>query len=170
MQESKALPIFSQKKILTVVNFIKKERPDLWVSWKTLEDSSREDLYRKTVNEILDLIRPQNWTKTLSETTALMWSVRKALRAELGLPVVPSFTKEQITKAVNLIKEVRPDLWEVWKTHEKNSESYQPIRKELVKVIQKLKIAKYDVEMQSLITGVRMVVLVEAGVWTADEI
>jgi hypothetical protein len=99
-----------------------------------------------------------------------MWSVRKALRAELGLPVEPSFAKEQITAAVILIREVRPNLWEVWKTYEKNNENYQPIRKELVDVIQKLKITKNDVEMQSLITGVRMVVLVEAGVWTADEI
>ncbi len=64
MQESKALPIFSPKKISTVVNFIKKERPDLWDSWKNLEDSSNEDLYRSTVNEIIDLIRPQNWTRS----------------------------------------------------------------------------------------------------------
>jgi hypothetical protein len=171
MQDSKALPIFSPKKISTVVNFIKKERPDLWDLWKSLEESDNEDLYRKTVNEIIDLIRPQSWTKTLNERTELMWSVRNVLRSERSLPIVnTSFTKEKIASSVSYIKKSRPELWETWKNYEKNDQSYQPIRTEIIDLLQEMEIAKNSLEMQSLLTVIRHVVLADSGIWEPDEI
>jgi RNA polymerase-interacting CarD/CdnL/TRCF family regulator len=126
---TKALPIFSPKAITTLINFIKKERPDLWESWRKLEDSSEEELYLKTVQEIAVLTRSLNMTKTLSEETALLRRLRNILRSELSLPTgKTNFTKEQISRSTDHIKRLRPDLWESWKTYEKNGESFQQIR------------------------------------------
>jgi hypothetical protein len=171
MKYDRAFPIFSPKAILTAVNFIKKERPDLWESWKKLEESSEEEFYRKTFAEIAALIRSLNMTKTLSERTVLMLKIRKVLRSELSLPIVETrFTKEQISRSVDHIKKSRPDLWEAWKVYEKNGQTFQEIRGALEALLKEMKITTYSSQMTDLITAIRHVVLVDAGVWKPDEI
>jgi hypothetical protein len=87
------------------------------------------------------------------------------------LPTVnTSFTKEQISNSVSHIKKSRPELWETWKGYEKNGQSYQPIRTEIVSLLQEMEIAKNGVQMQSLLTAIRHVALVDSGIWESDEI
>jgi hypothetical protein len=171
MEYTKALPIFSPKAVTTLINFIKKERPGLWELWMKLEDSSEEELYQKTVQEIRVLTRSLNMTKTLSEETALLRRLRNIIRSERSLPTgKTNFTKEQVLRSRDHIKQLRPDLWEGWKVYEKNGQSFQSIKGEIVSVLEAMKMTKNMLETQHLIDELRYVVFVEAGIWQPDEI
>jgi hypothetical protein len=170
MQNSKARPIYSPKQISTAVELIKKERPELWDLWKELEDGPEDDRSEELMSGIRKILKTLNITKNLSETTDLMWGVHLRLRAELGLWAGTQLNAEQISAAVDSIKRGNPDLWSQWKACEINGESYQKIKPILVNIIQNLNISKNRIEMQAIIRAVRMAVLVDAGIWSADEI
>jgi hypothetical protein len=168
--KQKAQPIFSPKQISNAVELIKKEGPELWSLWKELEDGPEDSRSKELMSGIRRILKTLNITKDLHEMTALTWGVHLRLRAELGLWAGKQLNSDQIHIAVDLIKIGNPDLWNQWKEYERNGESYQKIRPVLVNLLQHLSITKGPVEIQALITAVRMAVLVDAGIWSVDEI
>jgi len=170
MENSKAQPIFSPKKISEMVDLIKRERPDLWELWKELEESDSEDRYREMVDEVRRLIKFNNITNNLVETSALLRSLRRLIRSELGFGAGVQFEKEKIFEAAELIKTTRPDLWEQWKNYERTGKSYIPIRKSLSDILEKFLSETNSVKIQGMLNLLRHLVLVESGVWSPDEI
>ncbi len=108
--------------------------------------------------------------KNFSETTELIWAVRTSLRTELGLWAGVKFNSEQVTAAIKEIKEKNPDIWDEWKNRERNDESYQSLKEDLVKILLGLDFVGEGVEVHDLMKEIRNTVLVEAGVWDAAEI
>jgi hypothetical protein len=170
MKNSKAQPIFSPKKISEMVDLIKRERPDLWKLWKELEDSESEDRYREMVDEVRKLIKSANITNDLVETSALLRSIRRLIRLELGFFSGVQYEKEKVFEAAELIKATRPDLWEQWKGYERNGQSYVPIRKNLLEILEKFLSETNSVKIQGMLNLLRHLVLVESGVWSRDDI
>ena len=170
MPISKAQPIFSPKQISNAVELIKKEGPELWILWKELEDGPEDSRSKELMSGIRRILKTLNITKDLHEMTSLTWEVHLRLRAELGLWAGKQLNSDQIHAAVDSIKIGNPDLWNQWKEYERNGESYQEIRPVLVNLLQHLSITKGPVEIQALITAVRMAVLVDVGIWSVDEI
>ena len=155
-----------------VMLLLQQLRPGFWEQWAEIERNHKPfDAIRKAVIEFLreQGIVEKNGADALSEAQYFS-ALRKKILMQNGLWLgATEYTREDILKIVEYIKNKRPDLWEDWGRKEENNEPAGDMLWELNRLILEFVFTKDNGDVINIKDRLRTELRRELGLWIPDE-